>query len=199
MFPEPPQVLKTFVDILDYVPTFSVVAVHVPIGLPGDWAVGGRACDRLARKLLGPRRGAAVLSPPPRSALDDPAGKGLSAIGRSLLPKIREVHHDVASYHQRTVFETHPELGFYQINEDAPLRFGKRTQAGTTERIDLLTERINGFERIVDFLPPGVKLETLLDAAADLWTARRIAAKAVARLPESPEWNQDGLRMELVR
>lgn len=32
-----------------------------------------------------------------------------------------------------------------------------------------------------------------------LWTARRIAARAVSRLPENPEWNEDGLRMELVR
>ncbi|MCA1846927.1 MAG: hypothetical protein LC792_27775, partial [Actinobacteria bacterium] len=47
--------------------------------------------------------------------------------------------------------------------------------------------------------PAGVSLPTLLDACVDLWTARRIAARAVARLPEVPEWNEDGLRMELVR
>jgi predicted RNase H-like nuclease len=39
----------------------------------------------------------------------------------------------------------------------------------------------------------------VLDACVDLWTARRIAARAVSRLPEVPEWNDDGLRMELVR
>jgi len=43
------------------------------------------------------------------------------------------------------------------------------------------------------------RLATVLDACVDLWTARRIAARAVARLPEVPEWNEDGLRMEFVR
>ena len=199
MFPEPPQVMRSFIEILDYVPPFEVVAVHIPIGLPSDWIAGGRLCDRLARHLLGSRRGAAIMSPPPRSALADPAGRGLSAIGRSLLPKIREVHENVASYHQRTVFEVHPELGFYQLNADTPLGSGKHTRAGLEERISLLAERINGFDRIVDYRPAGVRIETLLDAAVDVWTARRIAARAVARLPEAPEWNEDGLRMELVR
>jgi predicted RNase H-like nuclease len=46
---------------------------------------------------------------------------------------------------------------------------------------------------------PGVRLPTVLDACVDLWTSRRIAARAVSRLPDVPEWNEDGLRMELVR
>jgi predicted RNase H-like nuclease len=30
-------------------------------------------------------------------------------------------------------------------------------------------------------------------------TARRIAARAVERLPEDPEWDEAGVRMELLR
>ena len=199
LFPEPPQLLATIVEILDYRPSFEIVALHAPIGLPSGLHPGGRASDREARRLLGPRRGAAIVSPPSRSVLDDDQGAGLSAVVRTLLPRIREVQRDVASYHQRTVFEVHPELGFHQLNGDAPLRRGKRTKAGIEERLALLRARMPGLDRVLDNRPPSVPLPRLLDACVDLWTARRIAARALARLPENPEWNEDGLRMELVR
>jgi hypothetical protein len=39
-----------------------------------------------------------------------------------------------------------------------------------------------------------------MDAAALLWTARRIAGRVVARLPaDDAEWDTSGLRMEIVR
>jgi len=30
---EPPQVIRDFVDVVDYRPTFTVIAVHAPLGL----------------------------------------------------------------------------------------------------------------------------------------------------------------------
>jgi predicted RNase H-like nuclease len=199
LFPEPAEVMSTLIEVLDYRPSFEIVALHSPIGLPNERRAGGRACDRDARRLLGARRGAAIVSPPPRSILDDDSGEGLSAIVRGLLPRIREVQGDVASYHQRTIFEVHPELGFYQLNSDAALRYGKRTALGIAERLSLLQARMPGLERVLDHRPDEVPLPRLLDACVDLWTARRIAARALSRLPEVPEWNEDGLRMELVR
>jgi predicted RNase H-like nuclease len=199
LFPEPPQVVGKIIEVLDTRPAYEIIALHAPIGLPGDVTPGGRACDRQARKLLGPRRGAAITAPPTRSDVDDASGAGLSAVVRAQLGRIREVQRDVASYHQRTVFEVHPELGFYQLNEDAPLRYGKRTHLGIDERLTLLQARMPGLERVLGNIPDGVRLSTVLDACVDLWTARRIAARAVSRLPEVPEWNDDGLRMELVR
>jgi predicted RNase H-like nuclease len=199
LFPEPPQLMGSLVEILDYRPSFEIVALHSPIGLPSKREPGGRACDREARRLLGARRGAAIGSPPPREVLDDSVRSGMNAVVRSLLPRIREVQRDVASYHQRTVYEVHPELGFYQLNNDTPLRYGKRTEAGIAERLTLLRDKMPGLDRVLDNRPESVSLPRLLDACVDLWTARRIAARAVSRLPEIPEWNDDGLRMELVR
>jgi len=199
LFPDPGQVVASITEVLDTRPSYEIVALHAPIGLPGERTPGGRACDRQARKLLGTRRGAAVTAPPTRSVVYDISGEGLSAVVRAQLVRIREVQRDVATYHQRTVFEVHPELGFYQLNDDAPLRYGKRTRMGIEERLSLLQARMPGIERVLDNVPDGVRLPTVLDACVDLWTARRIAARAVARLPEVPEWNEDGLRMELVR
>jgi predicted RNase H-like nuclease len=45
----------------------------------------------------------------------------------------------------------------------------------------------------------GAKPWHLLDAAACLWTARRVAARAATRIPMDPEWDSQGLRMEIVR
>lgn len=199
LFPEPPQVMSNLTEVLDHRPAYEIIALHAPIGLPGNRTPGGRACDRQARKLLGTRRGTAISAPPSRSDVYDASGEGLSAVVRAQLTRIREVQRDVASYHQRTVFEVHPELGFFQLNDDKPLRFAKRTGLGIDERLALLQARMPGLERVIDNVPAGVRLATVLDACVDLWTARRIAARAVARLPEVPEWNEDGLRMELVR
>ena len=46
----------------------AIIAVDVPIGLPEVTRPGGRTCDRLARRLLGPRHGSAF-SPIGRIAL----------------------------------------------------------------------------------------------------------------------------------
>jgi len=198
LFPEPAMVFGSLLEILDSRPAFEVVALHSPIGLPDTLEHGGRSCDRAARALLGAKRGTAIVSPPPRSVLRDDDGAGLSAIGRRNLPRTREVQRDVASYHQRVVFEVHPELGFFHIHDEQPLATGRDTDAGQEERRSLLLARMPGVERVLERLPHGVSEARMLDAYVNLWTARRIAAKAIVRLPAVPEWNEDGLRMELV-
>jgi predicted RNase H-like nuclease len=60
--------------------------------------------------------------------------------------------------------------------------------------------RIPGSEAVLDAqMAKGVTARHLLDATADMVTARRIAARAVTRLPEDPEWDEQGIRMELLR
>ena len=105
----------------------------------------------------------------------------------------------MAPYRQRTVFEVHPELSFFQINGDVPLRWSKKFEAGQDERRTLLRNRIPGVERILETELDEVPFTHLLDAAALLWTARRISARAGTRLPADPEWDDEGLRMEFVR
>jgi len=93
----------------------------------------------------------------------------------------------------------HAELSFFQLNNDCPLQFPKHTDEGHDERRKLLKQRFPGVERILDARLKKVRAAHLLDAAACLWTARRIAARAVNRIPEVPEWDSQGLRMEIVR
>jgi len=198
--PEPPRVLATFVEVLDERPTFSTIALNAPIGYV-EGVQGGRTCDRLARALLG-RRGSTVHNAPTRASLEEDEGVGddhLDAITNILLRRYREVAAEMAPYRQRTVFEVHPELSFFQINSDVPLRWSKKTEAGVEERSALLRKRIPGVERILETELEDVQLSHMLDAAAILWTARRIFARAGTRIPTDPEWDEQGLRMELVR
>jgi predicted RNase H-like nuclease len=199
---EAPQIFPTLLDILDYKPAYQIVALGAPIGLPDDPVPGGRHCDRDARQILGWPRNGAVVSAPARSVLRDLAdGKdvSLSVVSRRLVARFTEIDENVQPYWQRTVFEVHPELSFFQLNEDESLRYSKHRMAGVAERAALLKARLPGVERILETQVQGSKLAHRVDVAVCLWTARRIAARAVSRLPEVPEWDSAGLRMEIVR
>jgi predicted RNase H-like nuclease len=205
--PEAPQVFGTIRDVLDYKPAFQVLALSTPVGLPDVPVQLGRQCDREARRLLGSPRASAIVSAPARVALHaktyreaaDANGGRLSVVAWTHLKRMAEVDTEMAPYWQRTVFEVHPELSFFQLNDDHPLRFSKRSTAGREEREVLLRTRIPGIERVLDVRLKRVSAAHLVDAAACLWTARRIKSRAVNRVPEDPEWDSKGLRMEIVR
>lgn len=207
MAPEEPQVFASVLDVLDYKPAFEVVALFSPIGLLDDPTPQGRRCEREARKMLGWPRSGAITSAPARQALGFESyaeaavanGGGLSAISWRVIKRVEEVEADMAPYLQRTVFEVHPELSFYQLNDDSPVRFSKHTESGRHERRALLERRFPGVERILDVRLRRVSPAQLLDVTACLWTARRIISRSVDRLPNDPEWDAKGLRMEIVR
>jgi predicted RNase H-like nuclease len=199
--PEVPRVLGSFAEVLDERPSFSVIALNAPVGYADDVQVGGRTCDRMARALLG-RRGSTIHNAPTRASLQLDASvtdDGLDAVTNVLLRRYREVAAEMAPYRQRTVFEVHPELSFFQINGDVPLRLSKKFEAGMEERINLLEKRVPGSDRVLEAELENVPMSHLIDAVAILWTARRIFARAGTRLPTDPEWDEQGLRMEFVR
>jgi predicted RNase H-like nuclease len=199
--PEAPRVIASFPEVLDERPGFSAIALNAPVGYVDGTQAGGRTCDRMARALLG-RRGSTVHNAPSRGAVQEDSpiiDDGIDAITNVLLRRFHEVAAEMAPYRQRTVFEVHPELSFFQLNSDVPLRWSKKSEAGMEERRVLLRKKVPGSERILEAELEGVPMSHLLDAAAILWTARRIFARAGTRLPTEPEWDQQGLRMELVR
>jgi predicted RNase H-like nuclease len=201
--PQPAYVLPSLADVLDYRPSFSVVALHAPIGLT-DGPDERRACDVQAKDLLGRRRGAAMAAPS-RKLLDARTFAEAKQIDPSLdivrwraLPKAAEAIREVQSWRQRAVWEVNPELAFRQMNDGAQLRYGRRSVHGLGERQALLVAKLPGAERVLAERPTGVREGKLLDALADLWTARRIMARAITRLADPPVWDADGVRMDIV-
>jgi predicted RNase H-like nuclease len=189
------------------VPAYTVVAADVPLALDDKPRPGGRAADREARLLLGFPHSGAIGSAPAKRTLGattyDRAlklnGGVLDIITWQQLDRIAEAVGDMEPYLQRMVYEVRAELSFFQLNEDKPMRYRKASSAGLRERRALLLRRLPGAERVLDASLPRVRPTHLSDACAALWTSRRIAARAMSRLPEQPEWNSDGMRMEIVR
>lgn len=198
--PEDPRVYPKFSEAFDEHPPLEVIALNAPVGYP-DEPNELRSCDREARELLG-RRAITVRRPPVRSTAESGlplVGERLDAVTLVLLPRLAEVAQEMLPYRQRTVYEAHPELSFYVINGDQPLRFPKHSEEGAEERRALLIKRVPGVLRVLDADLPKISLAHLCDASALLWTARRIFAKAATRIPENPEWDSEGLRREIVR
>jgi predicted RNase H-like nuclease len=199
--PEEPQLIPSFVDVLDQRPTYSVIALNAPVGYLDQGAAGGRSCDREARALLGPKRGSSIQSAPVRSPSDELEflPDHLDAISMTLLPRYREVASEMAPFRQRSVYEVHSDVSFFEMNEGKPMEWPKHTEKGISERSQLLERKLPGSTRILSAEIPGASLSHLLDVAAFVWSARRIFAKAAVRIPRDPEWDEQGLRMEIVR
>jgi predicted RNase H-like nuclease len=156
----------------------GVIAVDIPIGLLPR---GARACDLVARKLLGPRRGASVFPAPIRPMLaartwkDACAarfrvdGKRCSLQAYAILDKIRSVDQVMTPALQARVVEAHPEICFATMERAGPIALPKRTAAGRAERV----RRLGGFFPDVHehlHRVAGVQLDDVIDAYACLWT-----------------------------
>jgi predicted RNase H-like nuclease len=199
--PEEPQLISSFVDVVDQRPSYAIIALNAPVGYLNHAARGGRTCDREARALLGPRRGSSIQSAPVRSPTNELEflPDHLDAVSRALLPRYREVAAEMAPFRQRTVYEVHSDMSFYELNDGKPLLWPKHTEKGWEERRELLALKFPTGSRILSAELPRASMAHLLDVAVFLWTARRIFARAAIRTPQDPEWDEQGLRMEIVR
>ena len=194
------QLLAPFSEVVDQRPSYAVIALNAPVGYLDRARGGGRTCDREARLLLG-KRGSSIQSAPVRSPTNELEfiPDHLDAISMTLLPRYREVAADMAPFRQRTVYEVHSDLSFYELNDGQPMEWSKHSEKGLEERRALLERKVPDVDRILSAELPGASLPHLLDVAAFVWTARRIFAKAAIRMPSDPEWDEQGLRMEIVR
>jgi predicted RNase H-like nuclease len=198
--PEAPKLYDTFLDVLSEKPAYAAVVINVPIGYLDKPSDQRRTCDREARKLLG-RRGSAIQNAPTWAILNGDIAlseSGLDAVSATLLPRYKEVAAEMSPFRQRTIYEGNPELSFYQLNLDTPLHYSKRIESGRDERYEALRAKIPGIERVLDASIDGVPQKHLYDAAALLWSARRVFGHAAKRIPVDPEWDSEGIRMELV-
>jgi predicted RNase H-like nuclease len=197
-------------EILDLPERPAIIAIDVPIGLPEVTLPGGRACDRLARRLLGPR-GASVFAPIGRICLqlDDReqasrlsiarGGIGIGAQAWGLRQKLLQIDTLMTPAEQRLVHEVHPEVSFCEMNGGQPLLQRKKTADGERQRVRSLKR--GGFPD--SFLSPLRNLRSgrddFLDACAALWTAERIYRGTAKRIPsaDEPQQDQRGLDMAI--
>ncbi len=195
-------------DVLDAPEAPEIVGIDVPIGLPERVRDKGRSADNAARALLGAKR-TSVFPVPPRAAVyaaDYETAKALSRKNSeppfapslqcwNIFRYIKEVDTLLrAEPALRTrVHEVHPEVAFFRLNGDRPLRAGKREAAGLVERRRLLASAGLPPALVASAPPRGVATDDHLDAMAALVVARDIAGVRAVALPPDYEHDAEGL------
>ena len=76
-------------DIFEHPPYPDIVAVDVPIGLLDAYEIGGRECDRKARRDL-EQRGSSVFVPPIRAVLNARCYEEACAVSRASSKSLSE-------------------------------------------------------------------------------------------------------------
>jgi predicted RNase H-like nuclease len=199
--------LNTSVEIIDLSSILTnkpddlaILAIDIPIGLLD----GSRASDKSARKLLGQPRGTSVFAAPCRASLREKnhaaasatslrlTGRGLSQQAWGIAPKIRQVDDAITATCQRWAFEVHPEVCFWALAGERPMAHGKKTKAGTEERLKLVRAVFPDIEHHQYNRAANVGNDDLLDAAVAAWTALRLW-KGEARQVCEPERDDKGL------
>jgi predicted RNase H-like nuclease len=201
--------------LIDMLPDSSAVFIDIPIGLH-DSDGTARACDRLARRLLGRGRGSSVFPAPLRAILDAEdyesavrhsrhlAGKGLSRQAFAIVPKVREVD-ELLSRCERAramVREVHPELCFWAFAGGRPMVNRKKSRPGFEERMEVLESVLPNAREIAEsaltqYKRREVARDDIADALVALATALS-APRALWTLPVNPPRDSLGLPMEMV-
>jgi predicted RNase H-like nuclease len=190
----------------------AVIAVDMPIGLPARIGPAGRGPERAVRPLLGGRR-SSVFPVPSREAIYAPTYRDACRVALAtsdpprsvqkqlflIAPRIREVDRVLRADPSLAarVFETHPEVAFWRLNNDRPLALAKKVKPGLALRRQLLIAA--GFPRAVVHAPPpkGAGPDDLLDALACAAIARRIHAGIARPFPGAPQRDDYGLLMAI--
>jgi predicted RNase H-like nuclease len=199
-------VLPKLFEVLDFRPTFEAAAVNAPMGLFDTPSGQYRPCDREARDYVGWPRMVAINGTPCRAAIEGSNGEAreletwMTKHDLRRLRWVREAAREFQPYHTRSFFSANPDVSFTAMNSDVPLSTSPYHEDGRLERLELIRERLPGVDDVVTRPPPvGAAGVHLLAAAALLFTARRASGRAISRMPIDPLWDENGIRMEIVR
>lgn len=133
-----------------------------------------------------------------RATSDPPRGVSIQAFG--IFPKIREIDELLLQRPdlRQCIFESHPEVAFWRLNGERAMRLPKKiggivNPTGMAERKELLVR--HGIPR--DLLdrgpPPRTGEDDVLDAAAMLLIAARIARGEARPFPDPPDADSHGI------
>jgi predicted RNase H-like nuclease len=190
----------------------SLILIDIPIGLPFQ---GRRQCDVEARRLLEAPRSSSVFPVPSRSAacgenleLAKAANKMLLGVSLSfqtwsICPKICEVDRFLEnnSGAKGIIRESHPEICFWALAGERPMKHSKKTMEGIEERLDVL----NGIERksqeiykeaLSKFPRKYATKDDIVDALALALSA--CPQGELMQIPSEREEDERGLVMEIV-
>lgn len=205
-------VLEEFADVNLFTNQARLILVDIPIGLISS-GNPRRLCDVEARKRIQPR-GSSVFPAPTRIALVKQSyregseanylavGRRLSVQTWAIVPKIREVDHFLQTENAHgKIREMHPEVAFWALNGQRPLKHGKKKAHGAEERLEVLSGTFPSAENCYQdalntYKRKDVAADDILDAMVGAVTAMHFPK--IKTLPESPIVDETGLPMEMV-
>jgi predicted RNase H-like nuclease len=196
------------------------LAIDMPMGLPDTISGFGRSAEQAVRGFLGKRR-SSVFPIPARDAVYevDPQPVGMEALkaghqkanGRARLlskppsglafqsfnifPKIRELDRFLIDHPHwmSSVFEVHPEVAFWRMNNHVPAQYPKKSAEGFKERQALLLRHDIGVSAMRHSPPKGAARDDVMDSLACLVAAREISAGHARSFPDKPERDRMGI------
>jgi len=202
-------IASTFTEVLSKTPDCKLVCVDIPIGLRDGNRP--RECDVTARKLLRGPRASSVFPAPIRPCLSannyktaskicfEHSGKKLNKQSFFLLEKIRQVDDLMTPALQNRVREIHPEILFWALNGQKPIESNKKTVLGQAQRHNLLQRIFTDIDSILVRAPvSGCAMDDALDAIVAAWTAGQAIIGKAKTLPEKPQFDSKGLKMEML-
>lgn len=191
----------------------SWILIDIPIGLKTNGSAE-RRCDPIVRKLLGPRR-SSVFPAPCRAAIYASSyqeacdinqrltGKRLSVENWHIIPKIRQMDSLLSDDKSvgGCIREIHPEFCFWGL-AGRPMQHAKKRTEGLAERMQLLQSIYPRTTDIIDYAlstyrRKDVARDDILDALAAAVTGL-LGGQDLASIPQEPEFDERGLRMEMV-
>ena len=190
------------------------IFIDVPIGLPSQ-ECPVRPCDTQARSLLGARR-SSVFPVPCREALlattlDRARSINRRQLGRSIAAqtwgisrKIAEVDVFLCAHpaYRNTIREIHPEVCFWALAGQRPMKHSKKSPEGRAERMETLrlyepSIEIFLAEAMSQTQRKHVQADDVLDAAAALLTAEAKAG-ALSSVCGKASCDREGLPMDML-
>ncbi len=199
------RLIKRLDELFSQLPYPDIVAVDIPIGLLDVYEIGGRECDRKARRDLG-KRGGSVFAPPVRAVLNAKDYEDAKCLSRAsskhnralsrqtwgIVCKIREAD-DLLQRNpslRAIVREVHPEVCFRELAGE-PMGFAKTRAAGRQERQTALSRAFDVDSVLREGKREGLQATDILDALVSCWSAMRLAkgnGRSLVADPDKTIW-----------
>jgi len=216
-------VVGTFAEIFKRPEKPEIVVVDIPIGLLNKSPCKGRTAEKIARQLLKGRR-SSVFRVPSRKAVYCAAdnkkipndktryrkacsiaratsvdSKAFALQGFYICDKIVEVDKYLRrnTKVRKAVFESHPELAFWRLNDETALAHPKKHPQGIKKRKKLLLDAKIPLDLIEARPPKKAKPDDALDSLVCLVVARRIHRKQARSFPDPAPPDPFGLPMAI--
>lgn len=199
-------------ELLPLISVSKATLIDIPIGLR-DTEKDERVCDLSARKVLGKRRSSVFPAPCRRAvyctdykqASDTNylnTGRKLSKQSWGITSKIKEVDTFLRENTQfNNVYEMHPELCFWALNNKKEMAYSKKKLEGFEERVKTLSTYYLQCGAIIDealasYRRKDVAKDDILDALVGAVTARN--SQPLKTMPAIPDIDIEGIKMAIV-